>query len=237
MRVRPGAARTVAVDGAPQLVPILVRALRAGGSPGAVVEGSLANAAILVWVGEPDEAKLREASIARIPIVAVTDADHVPYVLATDIVHVPAGQGFPTDAIARVVARRLGDDAPAIAAQLPGLRRAVVDALIESSARKNAVLAAGLVVPGVDMPVLTLAQVRLVMRIAQAYGLEVGRERALEVLGVVGAGFGLRALAREALDFVPVAGWALKGAIAYSGTKAVGEAARRYFEQSVRPGS
>jgi hypothetical protein len=30
--------------------------------------------------------------------------------------------------------------------------------------------------------------------------------------------------------FVPLAGWLLKGTIAYVGTRAVGEAARRYFE-------
>ena len=46
----------------------------------------------------------------------------------------------------------------------------------------------------------------------------------------MGAGFGFRAVARELLDFVPVAGWALKASIAYAGTKAIGEAAVRYFE-------
>ena len=80
------------------------------------------------------------------------------------------------------------------------------------------------------MPVLTLNQARLVLRIALAYGQEIDNERALELLGVVGAGFGLRAVARELLDFVPVAGWAVKGAIAYTGTRAIGEAAVRYFE-------
>jgi len=49
------------------------------------------------------------------------------------------------------------------------------------------------------------------------------------VLGVVGAGFGFRTIARELVGFVPVGGWAAKGAVAYAGTKAVGEAARRYF--------
>jgi uncharacterized protein (DUF697 family) len=109
------------------------------------------------------------------------------------------------------------------------LRDAVVDELISGVARRNAVLAAGLFVPGIDMPILTVSQVRLVMRIAEAYGLEIGHKRALEVLGVVGAGFGFRTVAREALDLVPFAGWALKGAIAYAGTRAVGEAARKYF--------
>jgi len=46
---------------------------------------------------------------------------------------------------------------------------------------------------------------------------------------VVGAGFGWRAVARELLDVVPVAGWAVKAGIAYTGTRAIGEAAVRYF--------
>jgi uncharacterized protein (DUF697 family) len=85
-------------------------------------------------------------------------------------------------------------------------------------------------IPGVDMPILTLNQVRLVLRIALAHGQTIDNQRAVELLGVVGAGFGFRAVARELLDFVPVAGWALKAAVAYAGTKAVGEAAVRYFE-------
>jgi uncharacterized protein (DUF697 family) len=51
------------------------------------------------------------------------------------------------------------------------------------------------------------------------------------VLATVGAGFGFRAAAAELLDLVPVAGWAVKGAIAYAGTRALGEAAMRYFER------
>jgi uncharacterized protein (DUF697 family) len=80
------------------------------------------------------------------------------------------------------------------------------------------------------MPVLTLNQARLVLRIAAAHGQEIDARRAPELLGVVGGGFGFRALAGELLDVVPVAGWALKGAVAYTGTRAIGEAAFRYFE-------
>ena len=69
------------------------------------------------------------------------------------------------------------------------------------------------------------------LRIALAYGERLDRNRAGELRsGVVGAGFGFRAVARELLDLVPVAGWAVKGAIAYAGTQAIGEAAVRYFE-------
>ena len=48
-------------------------------------------------------------------------------------------------------------------------------------------------------------------------------------LGTVAAGFSFRLVARQLLATVPVAGWALKGAVAYGGTRAIGEAARHYF--------
>ena len=225
-----GDRRPLAVAGARELVPLLARELREGGDASAVVEQATQGAAVLVWVGEPDEAALRGASRQRIPIVALTEAHSVPYVLATDLVRAEPGHGFPVQEIAAAVARRLGENGTALAARLPVLRRAVCDELIRSFAKRNAVVSAAVFVPGVDMPVLTLNQARLVLRIALAYGQEVDGERAVELLGVVGAGFGLRALAREALDFVPVAGWAVKGAIAYTGTRALGEAAVRYFE-------
>ena len=74
----------------------------------------------------------------------------------------------------------------------------------------------------------------MILRMAAAHGETVGSERALEILGVVGSGFGLRAIARQALDFVPGPGWVLKGGIAWSGTRALGEAAKAYFDGSTR---
>jgi uncharacterized protein (DUF697 family) len=132
--------------------------------------------------------------------------------------------------VARKIAAALADKGTNLAARLPVVRGAVVDELIRLAARRNAIVAAAVWVPGADLPVLVLNQARLVLRIALAYGQDVDRERLPELLAVVGAGFGLRTLARELLDLVPVAGWAAKGAVAYAGTTAIGEAARRYFE-------
>jgi len=224
-----GDTRPLAIAGARELVPLLARELRAGGEASAVVEGSVDGAAALVWVGAPDEDQLRAASRAGMAIVAVTDDDTVPYVFASSVVHVPPGRGFPVEEIARALAGGLGEDGTSLAARLPVLREAVCDHLIASFAKRNAIVAGAVFVPGVDMPVLTLNQIRLVLRIALAHGEPVDSTRAVELLGVVGAGFGMRAVARELLDLVPVAGWALKSAIAYTGTKAVGEAAVRYF--------
>ncbi len=56
-------------------------------------------------------------------------------------------------------------------------------------------------------------------------------DRARELLGVLAAGFGLRALARQAVKLVPVGGWAAAGAIGYAGTIAMGRATMLYFER------
>ena len=230
LRRRGGDPRPLSVAGARELVPVLARELRAGGEAGAVVENAVEDVSVLVWVGPPDEERLHAADRAGVPIVAVTDDDVVPYVLATSVVRIPPGQGFPVGEIARAVANKLGEDGTALAARLPVVREAVCDHLIASFAKRNAVIAGAVFVPGVDMPLLTLNQVRLVLRIALAYGETIDNQRALELLGVVGAGFGFRAVARELLDFVPVAGWAIKASVAYAGTRAVGEGAVRYFE-------
>jgi uncharacterized protein (DUF697 family) len=137
---------------------------------------------------------------------------------------------MPVDEIAQALARGLGDSGTSLAARLPVVREAVCDHLIASFAKKNGIIAAAVFIPGVDLPALTLNQLRLVSRIADAYDERADNRRAAELLAVVWAGFGLRAIARQLLEVVPVAGWAVKGGIAYTGTRAVGEAAVRYFE-------
>jgi uncharacterized protein (DUF697 family) len=136
---------------------------------------------------------------------------HVPIVGMTD------GESLPYVLDTDLVVVRPGEGLP-----VAGVARAIASALGD----RGAGLAARL-------PVLTLNQARLVLRIGQAYGREVDQSRLPELLGVVGAGFGLRTVARELLDFVPFAGWAAKGAVAYAGTRAIGEAARRYFASAL----
>lgn len=232
LRSGAGDPRPIVVDGARGLVPLLVRELRASGDSTAVREGGGANgAAAVVWMGYPDADRLRRASLAGVPIVGVTAGESLPYVLDTDLVTVSPGERLPVAEIARMLAAQLGNAGPALAARLPVIREAVVDDLIRAAARQNAAIAAAVWVPGVDLPILTLNQARLVLRIAVAHGHEIDRSRLPELAGVVGAGFGLRAAARQLLGVVPVAGWAAQGAIAYGGTKAIGEAAKRRFAE------
>ena len=116
----------------------------------------------------------------------------VPYALATDVLPLRPGEGFPLEELGRRLAGKDENAAVALAARLPALRRGVVDALVARVARQNAAIAAAVFIPGVDFPVLTLNQLRLVLRIAAAYGEEIDAERLPEILGVVGTALGFR---------------------------------------------
>jgi uncharacterized protein (DUF697 family) len=112
----------------------------------------------------------------------------------------------------------------------PVFRRAVCWKIIHKNARQNGIIGM-LPIPGADMPAITANQGRMVLSIAAAHGEEISLDRARELLGVLAAGLGLRALVRQILKLVPVAGWAASGAIGYAGTLAMGRTAIRYFER------
>jgi uncharacterized protein (DUF697 family) len=142
----------------------------------------------------------------------------------------PSNNGDLEELTTRIV-RALDDDyLVALAKGYPPFRRAVCEEIIRHNARQNAVVGA-LPIPGADMPVMTANQARMVLNIAAAYGEELSMERARELLGVLAAGFGLRALARQAVKLVPVGGWAAAAAIGYAGTIAMGRATILYFER------
>jgi uncharacterized protein (DUF697 family) len=234
--------KPLVVGGARELATVLGKELGRDAKPGAVrADDEPKGGAVYVYVlghdpTETDEAALKSARRARVPIVAVaagplSDDVSIPYVLATDVVRLGAGQGFPIDAIAVAIAARLGEDGAPLAARVPVLRRAVCERLVASFAKKNGIIGAAVFIPGVDLPVLALNEIRLILRLEQAYGLAIDpRERVPEIAATLGVGFGLRAVTRELLDLVPVAGWAVKGAVAYAGTRALGEAAVRRLE-------
>jgi uncharacterized protein (DUF697 family) len=224
-------------------------ALSADGEPQAIrdLSGSelssydVEGAGLLLYVVEgekttpADEETLKLAERKGVEVICVLlgagpDPVDVPFVLATNVVQAPVGAPVPVQKVVEAIAQRIDERAYVWAARLPVLRRAVVEHIIEKFSRQNGILGVAIFIPGADMPVLTLNQIRMVFRIAAAYGEEIDRDRALEILAVIGAGFGFRALARETLGFVPGVGWAVKGGIAYVGTKALGRAAAAYFE-------
>ena len=242
--------RPIVLAGVPGPARELLDALTAGGDATAVRDLAarelsaydIEGAGLLLYVlegeqaGPEDETAFRLADRKGVETVCVLVGAHggepvdVPFVLATNVVHVRTGEPVPVDEIARLIAERADDRAYMWAARLPVLRKAVVEETIRKFARQNGILGVAIFIPGADLPALTLNQIRMVFRIAAAYGEQIDRERAVEILAVIGAGLGFRAVAREALGFVPGVGWAVKGGVAYVGTRALGKAAAAYFE-------
>ncbi|PYQ45177.1 MAG: hypothetical protein DMF77_04990 [Acidobacteria bacterium] len=175
------------------------------------------------------------------------------------VVTVVHGSGRPVDAVARAgetmrtvvpalddaalapIAAALVGAVPlslrlALARQLPPLRDAVFDLLIDETAKANATYAfttaVAEAVPILDVPlnladilVLTKNQLLMGYKIALGAG-KSGRARDVigEVVGVVGGGFLFRQAARQLVGLIPVAGLIPKVAIAYTGTWAIGRA-------------
>ena len=100
------------------------------------------------------------------------------------------------------------------AAAYPLCRTQVVKQITAACAKENAAIGAVAIVPGSDMPLMTARQIRLALDITAAYNINMSVETIAELLGVVGAGFGYRTVART----VPGFGWALKAGMGYAGT-------------------
>ncbi|QOY59887.1 hypothetical protein [Thermophilibacter immobilis] len=200
-----------ALDPAPDVALVLVGSsdvsslvasyARAGVFVGLVVEGAL----------DAPDLGLDERSSARVGVVAASSASAL------------------TDKLGAWLAS-VSDKRLALAANFAFCRRAVVDALVRRCALENAAVGAVSLVPGSDLPLMCANQATLALDIAAAYGRALAPARAVELAGVVGAGFAYRAVARTALELIPGLGGALKAGVGYSGTLLTGHALRLRFE-------
>jgi uncharacterized protein (DUF697 family) len=136
-------------------------------------------------------------------------------------VEIAVGRNLPV--LRETVAAKLTRDAAQNALKV-ALASAVVDHIPLVGLVLGAFASAG------DMVAITGIQVMLLMHIEAAYGRDPDVGRTWQLLPIIGSGFGWRTLARELVGFVPIAGIAIKGAIAYAGTIVVGESVTFFYE-------
>jgi uncharacterized protein (DUF697 family) len=122
------------------------------------------------------------------------------------------------------------DKTVALGVSVPMFRDEVEKRIIAKAAKQNALIGFFVFMPGADMPLLTMNQIRMVMQLSALHNKEVSLKRIYEVMAVAAGGFAFRELARELLGLIPVLGWVLKGAIAYAGTFAIGRLATTYLK-------
>ncbi len=136
-------------------------------------------------------------------------------------VEIAVGRALPP--LRETVAAKLTRDAAA-----NSLKVAIASAVFDHIPIVGLVL--GAVASAGDIVAITGIQIVLLMHIEAAYGRDPDVQRLWRLLPVIGGGLGWRALARELAGFVPLAGIAIKGAIAYAGTIVVGEGVAFFLE-------
>jgi hypothetical protein len=129
----------------------------------------------------------------------------------------------------------------ALARSFHPFRKPVVDRVIMSVARENAIFAVASALPNVvpsflelpwaigefasDTAFITMNQVRMAFLVAAASDKQVGYDKQVaELISIAAGAFGWRALARELVGFIPLGGGLIpKGAIAYAATYVLGK--------------
>lgn len=214
----------------------LAAALAAGGDPGAVVvDGDPVRASVAIRLvdGEPsapETATLRRISRAGTPLIVVRrgGVERIPHVLPGDVLDTE--MELPVTAVIAAIARVAGETAPALAARLPTLRAPVARRLIGTTSLANAAIAASPWMKQAQLPVLAIAQSRMLLQLGLSRGSflphepqELALAAGPSVLGSVGVGLGARELVRR----LPFRGPLVRAAVAYAGTWALGAARLR----------
>jgi uncharacterized protein (DUF697 family) len=130
------------------------------------------------------------------------------------------------------IVRELPEERASLARALDFIRNPFVSNAIQATSLQNAAIAAVFFLPGADLPLLTVNQIKLFSQIAAAYGAELDQGRIKEIAVLLASGFGFRAIARKLIGVVPVLGWAVRGTVGYTGTMAIGLAAHEYFKRA-----
>jgi uncharacterized protein (DUF697 family) len=232
---RPG---TIVVSGGG--VDDLVQALLAGGGdPGAVGLGAAPAAVVVVALAAPPDATaralMRQAARSGVPVVVVRlsgFAGRVPYALPGDVIDSPGSEVPVDDVVAAIVSALADADAVSLARRLPALRELVEQRLIGRTALVNALIGAAPWVREAHLPLMTLAQGRMLLGLGTSEGTVLAHDpqqlaaaAAPPLAASLVAGVGLRELYRR----LPVRGPLIAALLAYAGTRALGEAGRRFL--------
>lgn len=242
--------RSFLLGGADQSVPIDAPACLetlVPGVPGPVIPKEARAVLFLGRRGDITTAGLQALQALRLPIFALTVDENASAAGPASAPAAGAAGEYTVSAISKEALRgrflphlveRCKGVEIAVGRRLPPLREAVAAKLTRDAAGNalKVALASGVVdhipIAGLvlgafasagDMIAITGIQMMLLLHIEATYGRDPDVQRMWQLLPVIGGGFGWRSLARELSGFIPVAGIAIKGAIAYAGTIVVGE--------------
>ncbi|MCL2606667.1 MAG: hypothetical protein FWD93_05240 [Coriobacteriia bacterium] len=190
----------------------------------------------------PDIAQqMVSASIAQeIPTLVVVEdglRKNAADIYGISILHVASArkEDLLASQVASWFADNLGEHRMALAADFIFMRPALAAVTVNATARQNAIIAAAFFLPGADMPVMTLNQVKMVLQLAFIYGEELTLMRIAEAVVVVVSAYAsrgaVRTLTEEASRFVSLP---IKCAVAYGSTLALGKGMELWLQKGPR---
>ncbi|MBC7294014.1 MAG: hypothetical protein H5T84_07950, partial [Thermoleophilia bacterium] len=176
-----------------------------GAQPGEVV---------LVLVNAEEEEQARAALTKRVPRAGVVlgvamegGLGAAVYLqrrcLRVPFADTPAGWKRLFAACAEVA----GDAVVALGRRYPAIRAAAAQRVVLRTAGQNALVGLAFLLPGADMPAMTLNQMKMLLLLAAMHEQEVNAERAVELAMVLGLGYGFRGLARRLVRSRRGYGW------------------------------
>jgi small GTP-binding protein len=119
--------------------------------------------------------------------------------------------------------------ATALARAMPAQRAGWVRRIIRRTSLTNALIALQ-PIPGLDIPLLLTAHIRMVLRIASAYGKSMDVSHARELLTAMAGSLLSRYLTIQVVKLVPGLGWVVSAFLSGLTTWGMGQAAQAYFE-------
>lgn len=219
----------------PQTTSAIVRVSRL--SAGSTSVKSDTDISIVLTCGSADlQAAVQAIVVAGAPTVVVCESSvEAPFIQAdTPMLGMIASTNKThlLETLARWILDRT-EKMTAFASNFAFMRVAASNRIITSCALTNLATGALVFIPGADYPVMTLAQIGMLLDLASVFGKPLRIERAYEVAGVLGSGLILRAAARAATKQVPRMGFVVKGLVAAGGTVAIGRALMAVYEHDV----
>lgn len=176
----------------------------------------------LVVSGAP-VAVIAESSV-EVPFIA-SDTPMLGLIAATD-------ETYLLETLARWILDRTDKDV-AFAANFPFMRIAAANRIITSCALANMATGAVVFMPGADFPVMTIAEIGMVLQLSAVFGYKLEPERGYEVAAVVGAGLVLRLAGRGLCKLTPRLSFVVRALVAAAGTYGMGKVFAGAYERGV----
>ncbi|MCL2135945.1 MAG: hypothetical protein FWH40_00225 [Coriobacteriia bacterium] len=132
--------------------------------------------------------------------------------------------------LARWMIDNQSDNRLAWARGLAFMRKALTLDIVGQASMQNGAIALVSFIPGTDLPILLLNQMRMFFRLQAIYDVDRNSQTYIKLAALVGQGFFWRGLARQLVRLMPAISWAVKGTVGYLGTLALGRVSELYLD-------